>query len=310
MNIEIIYRCASQSDIEKANLSIAQFKDKNTEYSYKFCVCCDKNIGNIPENTDDIEYKKASPIETLQVIADAIRNDNRFVILSDVVTVCATSLEPLFNKLDSLDSLWQICGNMEFSYETISNGTNFEVCSDYSNSYISSRFCIFNCYFAQVDIDEFGEFLELTDDGEFGEFLDFINDGHEGDPLATLTDSNSNFYDAINLLINTVNWERIVCPEIVFDTGYNLKRLQDGYVGIISDIDCTDPEQSSRVHNNYVYLPILDKFIKDNDIELSDTLKKDIEHKAIAGYGDMLTQRHNFEYIEAKVGTREWNLVM
>lgn len=296
MNIAVIYRCSSDSDIEKIKLSIEQFKDKNRDNQYQFLVSCDDSVSEIPEKTDDVEFVKMSPVTTIQKIAQCFEN-YRFVITSDVCTVINKSIEPLLEELNSLDSYWQTCGNMEFSYTTVSNGTNMKVCSDYANSYISSRFCIFNSYFANLDTSDYYDLLEYTD-------------GNGEDELEELLSENSGFYDTLNLLINAVNWERIVMPEIVYQTGYNLKDLHDGIVAVIDGIDEIDAEKGMLVCNNYVYLPVLYQFIQDNEFDISDKYKKNIELKSIVGHGNMLHDRHLMEYIDAKVGTKEWNLVM
>ena len=271
MNIAILYRCENLFDIEQANLSIAQFKDKNTEHIYNFVVSCNEDIETIPESSIEIEYIKLSINDTLTKLTELI-DENRLVIISDVCTVCIRSLEPLFEQLINLDSYWQVCGNMEFSFVTVSNGTNMNVCTDYTNSYISSRFCILNSYFANASSKE--EYLELINLGDEDEDLD----------AEDIFESGGNFYEVFNLVLNTTNWERIVMPEIV-DT-YDLCNI------------------------NHYYLPILYDFVKNNETNISDEYKQLIFRKSMYGVGDTLKNQHDLEYIEAKVGTNEWKLVI
>ena len=297
MNIAILYRCENLFDIEQANLSIAQFKDKNTENIYKFVVSCNEDIETIPESSVEIEYIKLSINDTLTKLAE-LTDENRLVIISDVCTVCIKSLEPLFEQLINLDSYWQVCGNMEFSFATVSNGTNMNVCTDYTNSYISSRFCILNSYFANASSKE--EYLELINLGEEDEDLD----------AEDIFESGGNFYEVFNLVLNTTNWERIVMPEIVYDTGYNLRSLDDGYVAVMSAMDLDNPDTYDLCNINHYYLPILYNFVENNETNISDEYKQLIFRKSMYGVGDTLKNQHDLEYIEAKVGTNEWKLVI
>ena len=73
-------------DIEQANLSIAQFKDKNTEHIYNFVVSCNEDIETIPESSIEIEYIKLSINDTLTKLTELI-DENRLVIISDVCTI-------------------------------------------------------------------------------------------------------------------------------------------------------------------------------------------------------------------------------
>ena len=282
-------------DIEQANLSIAQFKDKNTENFYKFVVSCNEDLETIPESSDEIEYIKLSINDTLTKLAELI-DENKLVIISDVCTVCIRSLEPLFEQLINLDSYWQICGNMEFSFVTVSNGTNMNVCTDYTNSYISSRFCILNSYFANASFKD--------------EYLELINLGDEDLDVSNIFESGGNFYEVFNLILNATIWERIVMPEIVYDTGYNLRSLDDGYVAVLSAMDLDNPDTQYLCNINHYYLPILYNFVENNETNISDEYKQLIFRKSMYGVGDTLKNQHDLEYIEAKVGTNEWKLVI
>lgn len=282
MRIALLYKCFTKDDFERAELSIERFKRLNTKNEYEYIIAYPLDL----ECQNNIQYVALNGYNYLMYLSSILSQDYDLVILSDPNVYHHSSIEDLLDNLKNSDEPWQIAGGVDFSpTKIVTTGSN--------DLTVSTKFCIINTDYAYSFIDEY--FIStISEDEEVDE--DFIN--------SLISEKSDEFYALQDLIINSLNINKIVLDEIVHPLSLSIDDVTNGLVYCLNKIEKPqDPEMGYEIYNNYCYVPELNDFSK--SINISDNFKFALNQLALIVSSMDLKTKYKMERLEGLVALKE-----
>lgn len=293
MKVALIYRCFNQEEVEKVKLSIETFKNVNNNPDNEYNYYIYGGNGILDDSVIECSY-----YDYLKNVDEVLNEGYDLVCLASCECYFHKSLEGVFSKLLTLDNEWQIAGNIPFSYYSIDNDTNYKIAED-GDENLSTKFMIINPLEMYNTLMEY--FVVMLDDGiddeDYGDIEDEVNEFFGNDK--------EDFYSFQDLLLNSLNFRKIILPEIVYDTGYNIKNIKDGIVYILN----LNNENGFLINNNLINIGDLFEFVNHNEsVDISDKYYKLLEEYALIVGSSDLDSKHKMERLEGKIALQEWDV--
>lgn len=257
-----------------SNIFIESFKSVNTKHNYDFYV----NLYNKEDkkffkdkNISFDEFKDISNyINQIEILSETYD----YIITSENSVFCLKSIDNLIDSLNGKD--FQIFGNTEYNTK-VNVDTNFEVVTRVDDFYINLDFAILNCKNLSRDTKDF---------------------------IAGMMEEEVDYLDRVAL--NIVNNRKIVNVNFLMKSIYiNQIDYKDVYNVNFDDLDDLD-----ICSPTYYFLQRYYNFIKENDLEIPDELRNNIEHKLKAYNYDIINKQHILNYFDLCLGREECSVTI